>query len=392
MSKYTQSIKSILMENAQVGESISNLSDMLAISKRAIFDSTIPMSVISQDYRDRLILGFTLHYLNDEIGLETLLLFKFGLADKIYNNAEYINSIFATLDKQVLSDYRTKSVDGESHDVITDAGTIANTGTVETAKTGDDTLKRTGTSGDAHTGTIGHSEHTDDTVTKSGSETTTYNTTDTAVTDGTVVTTGGDKYTETTSGSDSSKSNSGSYGLDTPQDKIENLRSTNAAGTTAYDATGKGISAAAESYMNYMTSASLADGTTMNTNSSTVSHDGLLSETHSDDDTTVTTTKTGTDSLGFSNRQDDRDISRTGTDTFNDVKTITNNLQDKTEYNSESTVTNDTLETKENEITKDGTTGVTETESNLNLEMIYRSMPLFSVLWNMFDELFMSIY
>lgn len=389
MSRYTQSIKSILMENIQSGESITNLSDILAISKRAIFDIT-PLNVISADYRDRLVLGFTLHYMNDEIGLETPLLFKFGLTDKIYNNAEYINSIFEMLDKQVLSDYNVKSISGETHDTIADGGTIANTGTVATAKTGDDTTKHTGSATDGHTGTTGVSEHIDDVLTKSGSEITSHNTTDTTVTDGTVTSTGGDKYTETTTGGDTSKSNAGSYSLDAPQDELTNLRS-NGSGNP-YDATGKGISAASESKMSYMTAAGLSDSTTVNSSSATVTHDGLLSQEQTDDDTTVTTTRGGTDSLGFSSRQDDRDVQKTTTNTYNETETHTSNLQDKTEYNSESTVTNNTLQTKDNETQKDGTSAITETNSNANLEMIYRSMPLFNVLWDLFDELFMSIY
>lgn len=392
MSKYTQTIKSMLMENIQAGESITDLDDILAISKRAIFDMT-PLNVIDSDYRDRLVLGFTLHYLNDEIGLETPLLFKFGLTEKIFNNAEYINGIFDKLDKQVLSDYRTRSVSGTSHDVITDAGTVAHTGDTVTEKTGDDTVKKTGSATDGHTGTVGVSEHIDDVLTKSGTETTTHNTQDQSVTDGSVVTTGGDKYTESTSGNDTSKSNSGSFSLDTPQNRVLNLRSQSVGGVDVpYDATGKGITAAAESDMKYMTAASLGDGTTVNNSSVSVSHDASLSRTESDDDTTVTTTRTGTDSLGFASRQDDRDVQKTTTNTYNETQTHTDNLQDKTEYNSEVTVTDDKLETRDLETTKDGTTGSSETEQNLNLEMIYRSIPLMSVLWNMFDELFMSIY
>lgn len=391
MSRYTQSIKSILMENKQSGESITNLSDILAISKRAIFDIT-PLNVISADYRDRLVLGFTIHYMNDEIGLETPLLFKFGLTDKIYNNAEYINSIFEMLDKQVLSDYNVKSISGETHDTIADGGTIANTGTVATAKTGDDTTKHTGSATDGHTGTNGVSEHIDDILTKSGSEITGHNTTDTTTTRGEVVSTGGDKYTEYTEGGDTSKSNAGSYSLDTPQDNIENLRSSNAGGTIPYDATGTGITAASESYMNYMTAAGLSDSTTVNNSKARVNHDGLLSREQTNDNTTVTTTRGGTDSLGFLSRQDDRDVQKTTTYNYNESENHTSNLQDKTEYNSESTVTNNTLQTKDNETQKDGTSEITETNSNVNLEMIYRSMPLFNVLWNLFDELFMSIY
>ena len=389
MSRYTQTIKSILMENKQAGESISSITDICTIAKRCLFDDA-PMNVISADYRDRLITGFSLHFFNEEIGLEVLPLFKMGISDKIYNNAEYINAIFAHLDKQILSDYATKVVNTEGHDTITDEGTISNTGTSANAKSGSDTLKRTGTENNAHTGTNNQTEHVDDVLTKSGNEVTTYNTQDTSVTDGTVVTAGGEKVTETESGSDTSKHNEGTYGLDTPQDQLTNLRSTS--GGAAYDATGKGIAAAAESTMKYMSSASLSDATTANQNSKTSSRDASLSRTQTDDDTSVTGTHTGTDTVGFTNRVDDRDVGKTGSQTYNENNLKTNNLQDKTEYGSTDTRTDNLLQTKDLETNKDSTGETNEVNTNTNLEMIYRSMPLLNKVWELFDDLFMMIY
>lgn len=392
MSRYTQTIKSMLMENIQPGEKLSDLTDMLAISKRAIFDETIPMNVIDSDYRDRLILGFTLHYLNDEIGLETPMLFKFGLAEKIYNNFEYINGIFDKLDKQVLSDYRTKSISGTSHDVITDAGTIANTGTVETAKDGSDTTKHTGQDTDSHLGTNSVHEHIDDILTKSGSEVSGHNTTDTTTKTGSYTTTDYSDVEDHTETDSSNKNNRGSYGLDTPQDNIGNLRSSNAAGTTPYNAEGKGIAALTDSYMNYMTTASLGDSTDVNHEETTTTHKGQGGRIVESPDTTDTLRRGGADTLSFNNRKDDKDYTSDRTFTYNESNVHQHNTQDKVEYGSTDTRTDDTLMTKDLETTKDGTTGSSETEQNLNMEMLYRSIPLLSVLWNMFDELFMSIY
>lgn len=455
MSRYTQTIKSILMENIQPGESIQNLSDIYAIASRAIFDIA-PMNVIDSDYRQRLITGFTLHFMNDEIGLETPLLFKLGLSDKIYNNAEYINSIFAHLDNQIFADYQTKTVNGESHNtiaddtVIDDTGTVTNaksgddtvknTGTTANAKTGtetgahtgtdtqvksgDDTLKRTGQTSDSHTGTNTSRNLGDETLTKAGSETTTYNEATSEVTDGTVVTEGGEKVTETTTGGGTSKVNTGDYSLDTPMNELQNLRETKTTPAEAYDATGKGITAAAESSMKYMTSAGLHDGTTVDSNNQTVNRDALLSRTQTDDDTTVNGTHTGTVGLGFTNRTDTKDVDITRTDTFNEANTKTDNLQDKTEYNSttqatknltdtttfntsdtrtdnlqskteynsENTTTNDLNKTVDKDVQSDSTNSSTEVSKNLNLEMIYRSMPLLNKLWETFDELFMMLY
>lgn len=389
MSRYTQTIKSILMENKQAGEDIHNITDICTIANRCLFDDA-PMSVISSEYRDRLVTGFALHFFNEEIGLEVLPLFKMGISDKIYNNADYINAIFAHLDKQILSDYSTKVVNTEGHDTITDEGTLSNTGTSTNAKSGADTLKRTGTENNAHTGTNNHTEHVDDVLTKSGSEVTTYNTTDRTVVDGTVVNTGGEKVTETENGSDSSKHNEGTYGLDTPQDQITNLRST--LGGAAYDADGKGISALADSSMKYMSSASLSDATTANSSNKTTTRDASLSREQTDDDTTTVGTKTGSDSLGFSNRIDDRDIGKSGSETYNESNLKTNNLQDRTEYGSSDTRTDNLLQSKDNEVNKDSNGTVEETNTNVNLEMIYRSMPLLNKVWELFDDLFMMLY
>ena len=389
MSRYTQTIKSILMENKQAGEDIHNITDICTIANRCLFDEA-PMSVISSEYRDRLVTGFALHFFNEEIGLEVLPLFKMGISDKIYNNADYINSIFAHLDKQILSDYSTKVVNTEGHDTITDEGTVSNTGTSTSAKSGADTLKRTGTENNAHTGTNNHTEHVDDVLTKTGSEVTTYNTTDRTVVDGTVVNTGGEKVTETESGNETAKTNSGAYTLETPENQITNLRST--AGGAAYDATGKGIAALADSTMKYMSSASLSDATTANQNSRSTTRDASLSREQTDDDTTTTGTRTGTDSLGFTNRVDDRDIGKSGSETYNESNLKTNNLQDRTEYGSSDTRTDNLLQSKDNEVNKDSNGTVEETNTNVNLEMIYRSMPLLNKVWEVFDDLFMMLY
>lgn len=455
MSRYTQTIKSILMENMQTGESISNINDILAVSKRCIFDVQNLQAALGEN-TDRFELGFCLHYLNDEIGMEVPLLWKLGIVEKVYNNAEYINQLYAMLNDQIFKDYNTRVVEGATHDEIVDAGTIANTGTVESARTGDDTvkntgttanaktgtetgahtgtdtqvksgddtLKRTGQTSDSHTGTNTSRTLGDETMTKAGTETTTYNEATSEVTDGTTVTAGGEKVSETTTGGGTSKVNTGDYTLDTPMNELQNLRETKTTPAEAYDATGKGITAAAESSMKYMSGAGLHDGTTVENSNQTVSRDASLSRTQTDDDTTVNGTHTGTVGLGFTNRTDTKDVDSTRTDTFNEANTKTDNLQDKTEYNSttqatknltdtttfntndtrtdnlqskteynsENTTTNDLLTTKDNTMTKDGTNDVTETYKNLNLEMVYRSMPLLNKVWELFDELFMMLY
>lgn len=463
MSRYTQSIKSILMANKQQGESLQNLSDLYAISSRAIFDIA-PMNVINSDYRQRLITGFTLHFMNDEIGMETPLLFKLGLSDKIYNNAEYINAIFANLDKQIFADYSTKSINGEAHQtiaddtVVDDTGTVTNaksgddtvkntgtsanaktgtetgahTGTDTQVKSGDDTLKRTGQSSDTHTGTNTHRTQGDDTLTKSGTETHTYNNVKDNMKDlaGSKDWTENDEhYSDTVHNEGTDKDNSGNYNLDTPMNQIENLRSTNTTPAAAYDATGKGIYALTESSMKYMTSASLSDDTKTNESDQTTWHNdggenGETSKVTTHYEKESENTKSGSETDSYTNRQDVREIDTTLTDSFNEANTKTDNLQDKTEYNSttqdtknltdtttfntndtrtdnlqskteynsSNVMTNDLNKTVDKDVQTDTTNTSSEVSTNLNLEMIYRSMPLLDKLWETFDELFMSIY
>ena len=463
MSRYTQSIKSILMANKQQGESLQNLSDLYAISSRAIFDIA-PMNVINSDYRQRLITGFTLHFMNDEIGMETPLLFKLGLSDKIYNNAEYINAIFANLDKQIFADYSTKSVSGEAHQtiaddtVVDDTGTITNaksgddtvkntgtsanaktgtetgahTGTDTQVKSGDDTLKRTGQSSDGHTGINSHRTLGDDTLTKSGTETHTYNNVKDNMKD-----LNGSKdwiendehYSDTVEGKTTDNKNSGSYTLDTPMNSVENLRSTKTNPPAPYDAAGTGISALADSSMKYMSAASLADDTNVNENEQTTWHNdggenGETSKVTTHYEKESESTRTGNETNTFANRQDAKHIDTTLTDTFNETNTKVDNLQDKTEYNSttqdtknltdtttyntsdtrtdnlqskteynsSNVTTNDLNKTVDKDVQTDSTNTSSEVSTNLNLEMIYRSMPLLDKLWETFDELFMSIY
>lgn len=455
MSKYTQTIKSILMENRHTGESISNLEDIYAIASRAIFD-VAPMTVISPDYRERLITGFTLHFMNDEIGLETPLLFKLGLADKVYNNAEYINSIFANLDNQIFSDYDTKAVSGTSRDVIDDGLTESTSESGTNSKSGADTLKITGSSNDAHTGsdslaktgavtntksgtdTVSHTGqtsdakggsntttgHNSDSLTKKGSETTTYNEATSNINNSDNLTVGGEKSHETTSNADSSKSNSGSFFQDTPMNNLMTMRQTRTTPAQTYDATGKGIQAAAESAMNYLTNATLSDGTVMNEGQVTVDRDSTESQTRTTDTSANTGTHTGTQSLGFNNREDERIADSSLTEQFGETNTKSVNLSDATSYNSQEQQSSNTVDTttynsnmahtdnrqnkqeydssvatsntgsrtSNRDTTKDTTNSVNETSTKLNLEMIYRSMPLLNKIWEMFDELFMSIY
>lgn len=84
---------------------LTTMNGLMNACYEMVFKNDI-LSVIDQEYRDRLALGFALHYFSDELGLETIPLWNMSINEKVINNAEYINSIFEKLDKQVLGDYK----------------------------------------------------------------------------------------------------------------------------------------------------------------------------------------------------------------------------------------------------------------------------------------------
>ena len=390
MSTYTQSIKSILMANKRNNESIDNLTDIYAIASRAIFDIA-PMEVIDEQYRVRLITGFTLHFLNEEIGLETPLLFKLGLSDKIYNNAEFINGIFDKLDKQLFKDYVTRTRNGQSNDTVLGLDTIADTGDITTNKTGKDTVEKTGTATDGHTGDISKTASINNTLAKRGTEQVNYGAVDTNSISGTNVQSGGEVVSETTSGNSDSKANSGSYALDTPQNEITNLRESKSNPGAAYDASGKGIKALNESKMSYMTNASLADSTGTTSSSSTTNRDASSTRIQNTENTVATNRKSGSD-INVVNLTDTENANNSETEVFNDTKILTNNLTDEMKYNNQIKTENDLLKTINHSGSKETSNSDTETSAALNMEMIYKSMPLLNKLWETFDELFMMLY
>ena len=162
MAKYTMSILDILEANSN-GKELSNLANVLSISQEAIFKN-VPMNLITEEYRDKLILGFTLHFMYDEIGLETLPAWKTALAEKVYSNAEYINMIYENLDKQVFANYKTSKIKRDRADTLKEAidilknidntvtskenGTVTDAGTASTTENTTSKDKASGTSGE----------------------------------------------------------------------------------------------------------------------------------------------------------------------------------------------------------------------------------------------------
>lgn len=305
MANYTMTLMEILQQNMKPGMSLNNINDVYELASTCLFNNT-PVNVINDEYRQNFIIGFTLHFLKDEIGLETLPLWQIALTEKVVNNAAYINNFYWMLHKQIFSDYTVE----RRH--ITNDQMANNTGKVNSKRNVSEkgneqsdremnTLNNTEGKID-ETSTINtsnvHGEQNQDITSHSGNTTTSeggYQVTDHTGTvsekrnidvagtrDVTLEHDGGDKYTETRnlksteSGgytdktdqtvngktSDRVDNNVISYNFDTPMNSLKNMRDPGGS------AAGKGVGYAAENTYNYMSSANEQDGTNVTTHSS----------------------------------------------------------------------------------------------------------------------------
>lgn len=159
MAKFTIQLSEFLQENMQAGQTINDLDDVLETSKACLFDGAPTQAiedVLSSEYRDAFILGFTTHFLFDEIGMETIPAWKLVLASKILESNGFIQSTFEKLDNQIWSDYSVSKIE----DTQTDKGTVGNIGSVTQGGTITDehdlegTNSRTRHATSADTGTI----------------------------------------------------------------------------------------------------------------------------------------------------------------------------------------------------------------------------------------------
>ena len=127
MAKFTIQLSEYLQEKMSPEQSINDLDDILSASKENLFDGAPTQAlnnVISNEYRDSFILGFTTHFLLDEIGLETMPAWKLALAGKLLEVGSFVNQTFEKLDNQVWDKYRIRKI----NDKKTDSGTVGNEG------------------------------------------------------------------------------------------------------------------------------------------------------------------------------------------------------------------------------------------------------------------------
>jgi len=415
MGAYTQSIREILQFNKTPQQKLTDVNDVYDLASQYLFDE-MPQNVISDDYAKQFITGFTLHFMNEELGLETLPLWKIALNEKIYNSGTYINKIFENLDKEIFTNYQVKNVKNEgttsgeklgtgtisnerednrtttTSDDVTYGGTVnttiddtlRGTGTVTNAKTGTDTLLRTGTDANAKTGT--------DTLEQTGTNANAHT--------GTQGTTGSNEQDTDNTGTTSNDHNVIQINSDTPMGSLTNLR------TPGGNAKGTGVGYANGQTYNYMSSASEVDESNVQTDNTNQHTEGSDSSTTTYNDT-VTETRNLTDETTYAST-DTRTLNLSDAQTYGSSNTETRNTTDTTDR-SESVVKGGT-DSRDISSSEKGTVTDTETRNtsdvetgthadstdeidySLNWEMLYKSMPLLNKVWEIFDDLFMLIF
>ena len=442
MSKITRTLLSILQENAGDND-ITTVEGISAVASSVLFPQD-GLDLIDENYQDRLVVGFTLHYLKDEIGMETLPLWKLALLEKLFNNYDYINEIYANLDKQIFSDYRVRNVSNNGTATGSKIGT-GSTGTVKSGTTidnGDVTRNYEEENTDSKESILGDVEKI--TLEKTGSELKQHGGNDILKKEGAEVQRRGGDDTVTDGGyvdniaskGTSNYTNGVNITFDTPVDSLDDLRTPG--GEVSYSPTGtmtfgegegrnltqyldgdeqnthgRGWDYMANQTYDYMSGAVEQDQTQTaveNSNDKTLNHneskteygsktatvygedeDGATNErkdttTYQSDETiTYGKTKNGDDE-----RKDITDVKKdsTTTDTSSGAKlgtdhTISGNTNT---LSAEEEVTNSNSEETNN--SHNDTTD--EIDYNVSMELVLKSESFLSRLWNLFDDLFIN--
>lgn len=402
MAQFTTELSTILRLTAdrlqQQGVSpsdidLSTITGVKNVAKASFFtkDKSIngdyreEMMKLKEDYRDLFATMFPLHYFSDEIGQETVTLFKFHLMATIFNNANYINTLFDNLDKNALRQYKVSKTDSTKATATYNEDESTENRSIETDHTGSRTKLMSDEATDSDSGTEARTDAKTGTVTtgtnETASSTLTLGEQDTKSNFGTVTKAGTDtdvlsgrdsksssfsdsgsassletrnlhnkqkgQYTDTEattnteSNNSSAKFNGSNVFADTPQGAISNLR------TPDVDLTGTGISAIQGSEFNYMTNATLSDNTQVNAGGSTAN----ANTTRIHNGGTYDQTNEGTVNISSSDRKSGTS-SESGTENKTDTRTL--NITDTTNLTETSSKSgsNTTADTKQGTVTE----------------------------------------
>ena len=139
MAKYTISIEDKLQEAAG-DQSLQDPNVLLNASKMALFG--VELEKIDAKYRDVFASGFALHFMKDEIGLETFPSWRMSLIERIYNNSDFINQTYDNLDKQCFANYRVHKVVTNSNNLATTNATSKNKNYLNSLSTNENNVER----------------------------------------------------------------------------------------------------------------------------------------------------------------------------------------------------------------------------------------------------------
>lgn len=125
MAIFTDSVMEIIQRNAGATD-ITTIDGIYQVGAPIFFGSEL--NVISSEYRERFAKGFLLHFFNEELAFDAFPLWRIKFQEKVFNNSEYINQIYETLDRQIISDYNVRKKSGqEASRMVTDvAGNSVN--------------------------------------------------------------------------------------------------------------------------------------------------------------------------------------------------------------------------------------------------------------------------
>ena len=440
MARYTTTIKDILQ--TQAGDEANwTPGEVYLLAKDTLFSPEV-LGTIDERYRQHFVTSFAYHYFLDEIGLETFGLWKFRLAGRVYENASYINNIYETIDREIFSEYRVIKRDGNIKDTgntndkttgtvsrditnvgdssadseITSGGEQTTTNDLQNKTTYNSQQKNTGTTTQTRSGNDSTALSGTDTNKEFGKEINDHDGFDKETQNGTRTSDRHGKQISTQTGSYADNVNEMVLHSDTPMGSLENMRTPND------DASGKGVSYAtgANKEYNYLSDAQERDHTTKRTyddykNETSFDNYGETEsfqgyERRSDYDSSNTLSfqdrkseqtygRTDTTTYNSSNEQiDDTTSARTGDDV--EKQTGTQKVVTTQKENGVSTEehTDKTTDITTHDVNKAGNRDLTKVidedviDYKISYELLLKTEPLMSKIWDLFDTLFILVY
>ncbi len=442
MANFTQSIREILQQNKLPNESLTDVSDVYDIALRTLF-ADAPMSVISNEYKEQFITGFTLHFMNDELSYETLPLWKIALNEKIYNSATYINKIFTNLDKEIFADYRVKNVvdSGTTTGLKNLDGSVSTDRDVAVSEASNETTTFDETMTDDRDDTrtidrdVNQEKKGSEYFTRGGHDDSEKKGAEVQLNSGTDTTTDSGVQDNISSNKSANYTNAIQINSDTPMGSLQNLRTPGGAVAATTDTSvhydegedlteyqeggSRGFNYEEGQTYQYMSGAAESGQTVQNVENG--NDKSINSSTSATEHGLQVATKYGTDGTNVDRRIDTTEYASNESTTYGykldsngtpvadkreDVtaEDVTDTLASditRTKTGSDtvaktaSTTTDDvTRQTTANEESTSGSHENTtdQIDHSLNWEMLYKSMPLLNKVWEIFDDLFMIIF